>query len=155
MQFSKYSFTMFAKLSQLSWFSPKDVSSIGEQGEQRAAQYLSKIKGMRILARNWRSPEDRRDELDLVCLEGELMVFVEVKTRHRGAFVRGYYTVNRRKKDALRRAVFSYLKHLPRYARPRGLRFDVVEVEHPWDRMSAVDGVIHLENIPLISRYAG
>jgi len=135
------------------WFSPEDTASIGRQGEERAAQYLSKVKGLRILARNWRSPDDRRDELDLVCKDGEVLVFVEVKTRNRGALVRGYFTVNRRKKEALRRAALCYLKRIPPYARPRGIRFDVVEVEHPWSRMSVIDGVTHLENIPLIRHY--
>jgi putative endonuclease len=146
---------MLNKSSFQKWFSPKDTASIGRQGEERAAEYLRKVKGMRVVARNWRSPVDRRDELDIVCVQGPLLVFVEVKTRYRGAMVRGYYTVNQRKKEALKRAAFCYLKGLRPQARPKGLRFDVVEVEHPWDRMSVIDGIIHLENIPLIKRFQG
>jgi len=144
---------MFTKTSFIRWFSPKDTASIGRQGEARAAQYLGKVKGMRIVARNWRSPVDRRDELDLVCLDGAVLVFVEVKTRFRGALVRGYFTVDRRKKEALRRAALCYLKRIPPHSRPKALRFDVVEIEHPWNSMSVTDGVTHLEKIPLIRHY--
>jgi putative endonuclease len=47
----------------------------GPEGEERAAAALEK-KGMTILARNFRSPQG---EVDLVVLEGETLVFVEVK----------------------------------------------------------------------------
>ena len=33
------------------------------------------------MARNWRSPRDRRDEIDLVCRDGDVLVVCEVKTR--------------------------------------------------------------------------
>lgn len=50
---------------------------LGRWGEQLAAQHLEQ-QGYKILERNWRC---RRGELDLVAKAGEILVFVEVKTR--------------------------------------------------------------------------
>ena len=50
---------------------------LGQWGEQVAADRLQN-KGLRILEQNWRC---RRGEIDLVALDGEEIVFVEVKTR--------------------------------------------------------------------------
>jgi len=69
----------------------------GGGGEQLAAAWLARERGFAIVARNWRSPRDRRDELDLVGRDGEALVFVEVKTRAAGALVPGYYAVDARK----------------------------------------------------------
>jgi putative endonuclease len=99
--------------------------STGDQGERCAAAFLTKA-GYVVLARNWRSPRDRRDEIDLVCRDGEVVVFVEVKTRDAGALVQGYFAVDKRKKKVVRRAASAYLR-LVRPA-PRTYRFDVVEV---------------------------
>jgi putative endonuclease len=49
---------------------------VGREGENRAAAALE-AKGMSIIARNVRSPAG---EIDLIALEGETVVFVEVKT---------------------------------------------------------------------------
>jgi putative endonuclease len=47
----------------------------GREGESRAAAALE-AKGMRILTRNFRSGAG---EIDLIALDGETLVFVEVK----------------------------------------------------------------------------
>ena len=120
------------------------------QGERAAARLLSREKGYRIVAGNWRSPDDRRDEIDLVCLDGEILVFVEVKTRFCGARVRGYLAAMRgRKRRALRRAAFAYLRALGAAGRPRAVRFDVVEVETVWGRLAEVR---HFPNAPVFRR---
>jgi len=49
----------------------------GKQGETLAADYLEK-KGFIILDRNYRFGPN---EIDLICLDGNELVFVEVKTR--------------------------------------------------------------------------
>ena len=51
--------------------------SLGQRGEKAAARYLRR-QGYRVLARNIRS---KLGELDLVVLDGQTIVFVEVKTR--------------------------------------------------------------------------
>jgi putative endonuclease len=74
------------------------------------------------LATNWRHG---RDELDLVILEGEVLVFVEVKTRTAEIGGEGYWAVNGRKKRALRRAAGGWLRQIGGKCHTR---FDVVEV---------------------------
>ena len=116
----------------------------GARGEQAAADYLRNRQGFAVLTRNWRSPGDRRDEIDLVCRDGEVLVFVEVKARAEGALVAGFNAVDDRKKRALRRAVHAYLGALP--TQPRTFRFDVVEVTLS-GRLPAQ--VMHYPNAPL------
>src|SRR5262245_60335254 len=97
----------------------------GARGEEAAAEFLRSRHGFAIVARNWRSPRDRRDELDLVCRDGAVLVFVEVKARAAGALVSGFDAVDERKRRALRRAVHAYLGQLA--PPPRTFRFDVAE----------------------------
>lgn len=49
----------------------------GRRGERLAAWHLRR-RGCRILARNYRCPHG---EIDLIALDGEVLVFVEVKSR--------------------------------------------------------------------------
>lgn len=116
---------------------------MGLQGEREAGALLRR-KGYAILRRNWRHG---RDEIDLVCRDGEALVFVEVKTRAAHAQVAGYHAVDRRKKRALLRACRAYVAQLAE--RPRTVRFDIVEVEH---REGVVSAVRHFENVPLFPK---
>ena len=54
---------------------------LGQEGEDAAAELLT-CKGFALLDRNWRLG---RLELDLVCRDGDTLVFVEVKTRANAA----------------------------------------------------------------------
>ena len=119
----------------------------GARGEQAAADFLRARQGYEIVTRNWRSPRDRRDEIDLVCRDGDVLVFVEVKARAEGARVSGYKAVDERKKRALRRAVQAYLGQL--VPPPRTFRCDIVEVTLS-DRLPAQ--VMHYENAPLFPK---
>ena len=94
----------------------------GLWGERQAAEFL-KARGYRILGRRVRV--SLRDELDLVARQGEILVFVEVKTRQTEAFGRPLVSVDRRKKHVLSRAAIRYLQQLKA---PVMFRFDVVEV---------------------------
>ncbi|MGA3007282.1 MAG: YraN family protein, partial [Opitutaceae bacterium] len=118
--------TMFSWLKAFLTLGGAPVSA-GAAGERTAAEFLRRECGFSVVARNWRSPRDRRDELDLVCRDGEVLVFVEVKTRADTARVPGYSAIDARKKRALRRACSAYLRALGR-ARPLTFRFDVVEL---------------------------
>ncbi|MBS0662715.1 MAG: YraN family protein [Verrucomicrobia bacterium] len=125
----------------------------GAEGERLAAGHVRRVLGYTVLARNWRSPRDRRDELDLVCRDGEALVFIEVKSRAAGALVSGYEAVDARKRRVLRRTAVCYLGLLPR--RPRAIRFDVIEVEFPAAGAppSARPVVRHYPNLPLFAKY--
>lgn len=122
-------------------------SASGARGEAAAADFLERRHAFKIVARNWRSPRDRRDEIDLVARDGEVLVFVEVKARSADALVPGYYAVDARKKRALRRAVHAYLGALAQP--PRTFRFDVVEVALS-ERLPAQ--CLHFENVELFPK---
>ncbi|MGQ9590396.1 MAG: YraN family protein [Planctomycetota bacterium] len=97
----------------------------GREGERAAARFLAQ-RGLRILARNVR---EGRGEIDLVALEGETLVFVEVKSRRAppGSEWTGLENVDRRKRRALRRACLRYRRRFPFPV--EGYRVDVVAVE--------------------------
>ena len=105
-----------------SWwrFRPEPIG-LGAWGERHAELHYRR-QGGRCLATNWRHG---RDELDLVILEGEVLVFVEVKTRTAEIGGEGYWAVNGRKKRALRRAAAGWLRQIGGKCHTR---FDVVEV---------------------------
>lgn len=109
---------------------------LGREGEEAAARHLEK-KGLVLLDRNWRQG---RLELDLVCREGDTLVFVEVKSRRHDALARPDEALTPRKRRTLVRAARAWLAAREAWSRP--CRFDVVTV-------LADDSVIlHLEHIP-------
>lgn len=118
----------------------------GPWGEVQAAIFLKREKHFRILARNWRNPRDRRQEIDLVARDRELLVFVEVRTRRAGARIGGFDSLSPRKFRALRRSCRSYLNLLPE--RPAHWRFDVVEVRYG---AGMPPQILHFANVPLFS----
>lgn len=109
------------------WNGPPSVTkgaiALGKWGERLAARTLRR-RGWKILYRNYRAPDG--GELDLVCREGDTLVFVEVKTRREEKFSRPLDAVNRKKRDYIKRGALSWLKLL-RYPNIP-FRFDVVEV---------------------------
>ncbi len=121
--------------------------SRGESGERLAERFLKRDKGYRLVARNWRNPRDRREEVDLVMRDGEILVFVEVKTRSKKALVPGFHAVDDRKKRVLRRAISAYLRGLK--TTPRTHRVDVVEVRWPLDDSPGEPEVLHFANVKL------
>ncbi|MBN1675574.1 MAG: YraN family protein [Kiritimatiellae bacterium] len=98
-------------------------ADVGEWGEQQAEREL-KRKGYRILGRRVRVGD--RDELDIVARDGDVLVFVEVKTRKSETYGRPIRAVDRKKRRALSRAAVRYLRRLK--FPPVDFRFDVVEV---------------------------
>ena len=117
----------------------------GVYGEDLAAAYCRRELGYRQIARNWRY---RRDEIDLICRDGGVLVFIEVRLRSATALVSGFHSVDRKKKAILRRACGNYLRQLQNP--PKHFRFDVIEVTLSKDG----DGdVRHYANIELFSKY--
>jgi putative endonuclease len=68
-------------------------------------------------------------ELDLIARHGDLLVFVEVKSRHHESFGAPAEFVHRKKQQKLVRTAELYLKRFER--KPPACRFDVIEVR--WD----------------------
>jgi len=97
--------------------------ALGQFGENLAAKHLE-AQGYRIVARNWR--QGRHGEIDLVALDGQCLVFVEVKTRSTDAFGPPAEAVGRAKLARLRRLVGLYLQqdHPP----AKAVRLDVIAI---------------------------
>jgi putative endonuclease len=94
----------------------------GREAEDLAAAFLEG-QGYRVLARNHRL---RRGEVDLVCERGEVVCFVEVRSRTGEAHGAPEETVDRRK---ARRVVLAAEDWAARNSvAGRDLRFDVVAV---------------------------
>lgn len=95
-------------------------NQLGRKGEAKAAAYLE-AEGFVILERNWRL---RHLELDLIAMQGELLVVVEVKTRI-SAEERPEELLNFRKRKNLRHAADAYVQL---HGINREVRFDLVLV---------------------------
>ncbi len=107
-----------------------NVQKIGLLGELRAAAYL-KRQGMRILEKRWRAAHG---EIDLIALDGNTLVFVEVKTRPHGRLDSGLKAVNAEKRSHIRYAAREYLRVRGQQAH----RFDVIEI--------SAAGIRHIKN---------
>ena len=79
---------------------------IGRRGERGAARFL-RHRGLRVLASNVRAGGG---EIDLVAIEGETLVFVEVKSRTAASWREGFEKIDGRKRRALRKACRAYLR---------------------------------------------
>ena len=95
---------------------------LGRSGEDRAARHLAE-QGFTILERNYTAPQG---ELDLIALDGDTLVFVEVKTRTSSAYGAPELAVDRRKQERMVKAALGYLKHKKLHQMP--CRFDVVAI---------------------------
>jgi putative endonuclease len=94
----------------------------GRSAEALAAQYLQ-AQGYRILARNYRA---RGAEVDIVAEEGDVLCFVEVRSRRSSACGDPLETVDHRKQARVIRGARHYLA--ARGAGDRAVRFDVVGI---------------------------
>ncbi len=94
----------------------------GVKGEDAAAAFLE-AAGYVILARNWRR---HRLELDLVCRHGDVLVFVEVKTRAARGLAAPADALTPAKQASLNRAAAAYLSEYALWETP--CRFDLVAV---------------------------
>lgn len=121
-------------------------SRIGAIGEKEAERFL-KAKDYQVLKRNWRAG---KDEIDLICQDERTLVFVETRTRRTGALVGGYESIDRRKRNALRRVCRTYLAKLK--PPPESFRLDIVEVEHEDGEVLATR---HYENTALFRKEMG
>lgn len=117
----------------------------GQFGEDLAADHCKRELGFKIITRNWRW---KRGELDMICLDGEVLVFVEVRARAARALVSGFHSVGTRKKKVLQRACKAYINQLQ--IPPKHFRFDVIEISIS----EAGDGEVrHYGNVPLFSKH--
>lgn len=106
---------------------------LGNWGEDFAARYLA-LCGYTCLERGYRRPGG---EIDLIVRRGDLLAFVEVKTRGPGSPAAAEAWVSQRKLARLQRIARRWLYE----RRPSGLgeyRFDVVAISFSGDGRGAV-----------------
>jgi len=101
---------------------PGERQVLGAEGE-RAAEKLLRRQRYAIVQRNYRCPVG---EIDLIALDGTVVVFVEVKTRTQPGFGTPLEAVDRRKQQQILRAARYYLSE--HRLHDRDARFDVVGV---------------------------
>lgn len=96
---------------------------LGERGETEGCFYLQQL-GYRMVAMNFRAPHDR-GEIDLIGWDGEVLCFVEVKTRTDDSFAPPSTAVTREKQQHVLAVAKRYLRHLS--GRP-ACRSDILSV---------------------------
>ncbi len=80
--------------------------SAGVKGEEAAAAYLT-AKGMKLLSRRYRGAQG---EIDLVLMDGPVIVFAEVKARPNGNVGDGFFAISPDKKRRMISAANAYLE---------------------------------------------
>lgn len=96
---------------------------LGAQGERLACGFLRR-QGYKILYRNFRARHG--GEVDIVCRDGDALVFIEVKTRRRDDTTRPSEAINAAKRKLISRGAMAWLQLLDN---PDIVsRFDVVEI---------------------------
>jgi putative endonuclease len=104
-----------------------DHNDVGVAGEKLAVAALE-AKGYDILATNWRSG---RFELDIVAQQGDIIVFVEVKTRSTGFFGEPFHAVSR---DKQRKTIAAANAYMEKNGVMLEARFDIISVVVDLDR---------------------
>lgn len=97
---------------------------LGRWGEEVAANYLTE-RGYKIVQRNVYL---KNGEIDLIMLDGDTLVFVEVKTRSQLLYGTPAESVNRKKQQKLRELALAYFQLQGLYY--SSFRFDVCSVVH-------------------------
>lgn len=98
---------------------------LGDKGERYAARFLRR-QGFRIIARQYRN---QFGEIDLIALDGDQVVFIEVKTRKSDRFGQPAEAVDFAKQKQLTRLALAYLKK--HGLLDRSARFDIVGIIWP------------------------
>ncbi|MBP3482083.1 MAG: YraN family protein [Alistipes sp.] len=97
-------------------------AEIGQEGERLAVEWL-RAHGYMILERNWRSG---RYETDIIALNGDIVHFVEVRTRSVRGLLSPEETVTPDKCRSLFRCASAYLATYGRGLEPQ---FDLIAVD--------------------------
>ena len=97
---------------------------LGRLGETEAYLYLQKL-GYHIVATNFRVSQNR-GEIDLVGWDGNVLCFIEVKTRTDASFAPPSAAVTREKQEHILSVARRYVRRLPGGRPP--CRFDIVSV---------------------------
>ncbi len=110
----------------------------GTRSERAAARFLKRKLGYRILRRNFSCP---RGELDIIALDGDCIIFVEVRSTEGEDATRPTESVDEKKQRRLTESALIFLqKHR---LLGHASRFDILAVCWPPDRREP-----HIEHFP-------
>jgi putative endonuclease len=112
--------------------------TLGRRGELEAERYLLRL-GMVIVARGY---QDKFGEIDLIAVDGETIVFVEVKTRTSDVAGLPAEAVDDVKQKHMTKTALGYLKW--HRLTECSARFDVISITWPSD--SKRPEIIHYKN---------
>jgi len=101
------------------------TSDLGKEGEERAAAALE-AAGMKIISRNYRS---KTGEIDIIAIDGETIVFVEVKSWSVYGMEDLQYSLDNKKKHKIIKTANFFLLENRKYSN-MAIRFDVVFVNN-------------------------
>ncbi len=109
----------------------KHNKRLGKRGENKAAKYLKKC-GYKIVARNFKNPFG---EIDIIAKKGDILAFIEVKTRLTDLFGQPSQAVDERRKQRyiMGAKYFFYNREID-----VTVRFDIIEIFQ--------DKINHIEN---------
>ena len=106
---------------------------LGERGERAALEYLRDHEGYSVVAINYRTPVGRglrgqkvTAEIDVIAYDGDVLAFVEVKTRSSDELVAPERAVDLRKQRQIARAARRYRRMMR--VSEEIYRYDVVTV---------------------------
>jgi len=100
-----------------------DRNEVARRGEDAAAAFVERV-GMTVVERNWRCAAG---EIDIVALDGEDLVFVEVKTRRSERAGSAEEAVSTTKQRRLARLADEYIRATGTDSIAQ-VRFDVVAI---------------------------
>ena len=103
----------------------------GEIGEDYAKDLL-KTKGYQIIERNFKN---KLGEIDIIAIDGDTLIFVEVKTRWSKRYGKPEEAVTAKKLAKIKRVGVAYSQLHP--ALPKEMRIDVVAIEVEKGRVSS------------------
>jgi putative endonuclease len=111
---------------------------LGEIGESLAVKFL-KQKGYQIIDQNYRSAWG---EIDIVAQDGEVLAFVEIKTRRSLKFGAPQLAVTSSKQRKISKAALEYLQERDGF--DYICRFDVISIVFPPEPSEPI--IEHIEN---------
>lgn len=110
-------------------------AAFGALGEELACQFLRR-RGFKIIERNYTCP---LGEIDLIARDGEVLVFVEVKSRRHLSAGEPLESITHHKRHQIIRTAKYYLARFGWHDRP--CRFDAVSVKISADGETSIETV--------------
>lgn len=107
-------------------------NAIGKKGEALARAFLAE-QGYHILEVNWRY---RRAEVDIIAMDGAVLVFVEVKTRTNDTFGKPEEFITARKEQFMADAASAYME---KTGHDWEVRFDFISVLIQSDQHATIE----------------